>query len=216
MDTIGNAARALATSGEGSPTKRASSNLQRALDDRMILSEAIQAATSIIDRYPNGGRDAGKGYIGALAATLASYPRAVATKCADLKGITADSKFLPTVADIIAWCEAKTEPLRLHREREMRVQRQLTERGEFLQEQTADRSERLTYDELKAKYGDGQGGWGIDVEKRKQPGLSRDDLIGIVGEAEFDKIPDAKPSGNFKPLQSQPAREAAETRGLQG
>ena len=75
METIGGAVKALAISGGGSPQKRESSKLQRTIDERMTLSESIEAATAIVDRFPNGGLAAGKGYIGAIAAAARrDYP----------------------------------------------------------------------------------------------------------------------------------------------
>ena len=53
------------------------SSVQRVLSERMILSEAIDAAVAIIGGYPNGGANAGDSYIGALASTLMGHPRQV-------------------------------------------------------------------------------------------------------------------------------------------
>lgn len=106
----------------GSLDKRASSSVRRVLDERMTLSEAIEAATTIIGRYPNGGRDAGDSYIGGLAAMLGSYPRQVALRCADpVNGIVRACKFLPTPADIVSWCDRKAEPLFAQVDRESRI-----------------------------------------------------------------------------------------------
>lgn len=121
----------------------------------MTVSEAIEAATRIVDAYPNGGRSAGEGYLGALAAMLGSYPRSVALACSDrVRGVVRACKFLPTPADIVAWCEKETEPLRSRRERELRVSRQLADRADYERMQIEDRPRRLTVAELKAKYGD--------------------------------------------------------------
>ena len=80
---------------------------------------------SLIRGYPNGGANAGDGYIGALAAVLGQYPRQVALKCADpLRGVSRETKFLPTVADLVAWCEKETEPLRRDVDRENRIAEQ--------------------------------------------------------------------------------------------
>lgn len=126
--SIGNAAKALLTSATASPVKQESSKIRRALDDKMILSEAIEAATAIVGCYPNGGRDAGRSYLGAVAATLASYPRQVAQRCAGVRGVVQASRFLPTVADVVAWCEAETAPLYRQAEREERIEQQLRDR----------------------------------------------------------------------------------------
>ena len=188
---IDSQAKALVTSVAGSPQTHASSSVQRALEQRLTLSDAIQAATEIVDRYPNGGKNCGKSYIGALAATLADYPMQVAVKCAGLKGVTAECQFLPTVADVVAWCEKRTEPLRQQHERDRRVEQQFKDRAQFQNEQ-GDRNRRLSIDELKEKYGDWRDNW-------RSPGLkaqeiydkARADLVSQIGEDEFDALPEA-------------------------
>ncbi len=132
------------------------------LNLRMTVPESIEAATGIVDCYPNGGNSAGKGYIGALAATLASYPRQVAHRCADRDaGVVRECRFLPTVADIVAWCERETDPLYRQSQRESNIARQFAERAEFEREQTRERARRLTIAELRAKYGD----WTLPPDK---------------------------------------------------
>ena len=117
-----------------------------------MLSEAIEIVGKIVSSY-NGGKNADAGYIGALAHMLASYPKTVAVRCADpVNGIVRTCKFLPQPADIVAWCERETEPLRRDNEYGFRVEKQLAERAEL----EASRAHRPTYAELKAKYGDGQ------------------------------------------------------------
>lgn len=195
MERIGDQVKVLATSAGGSLQKHETLSVQRALSERMTLSEAIEAATRIVDAYPNGGRDAGKGYLGALASMLASYPKSVAVRCADrVNGIVRACKFLPTPADVVAWCEHETQPLRRDGDYELRVERQLKQRAEF----EAPRTERLSYAELKAKYGDGEGGWGIDRDKPQPKWLTAEQLAAMIGQDEFDKIP------------NQPRREPAQ------
>jgi hypothetical protein len=121
--------KALATSQGAWPTQRENTSVRRILDDRMTISEAISAVQKIIDGYPNGGAGAGQGYIGASADILSSYPRQTALACANSRtGIARTCKFLPTVADIVAWCEKATEPLWCAAEREARIAAQLAER----------------------------------------------------------------------------------------
>ena len=92
----------------------------------MTISEAIEAANKIIRAFPNGGNGAGQGYIGALAATLGSYPKSVALRCADpVRGVTRDCRFLPTVADIVGWCERETAPLYRQAASAVRIAEQL-------------------------------------------------------------------------------------------
>lgn len=106
----------------------------------MTLSEAIRAVRAIVSAYPNGGNNAGDGYIGALAAVLGQYPRQVALRCADpVHGVARETKFLPTVADLVAWCERETAPLHRDIAREERIAAQLKARDEI----TAEKDPRL-------------------------------------------------------------------------
>ena len=157
----------------------------------MTLSEGIDAANAIIGRYPNGGAAAGASYIGAIAAMLGSYPRQVAMRCADkINGVVRECKFLPTVADIVGWCERDVAPLYRHSEREARVTAQLTDRSTGI----ADRAHRLSLYELKEKYGDWNDDWRHPgAKERELREKSRADLIGQIGEDAFDKLPDAPP-----------------------
>ena len=121
---------------------------------RMTISEAIEAINAIVNCYPNGGKGADDGYIGALASVLVDYPLSISLKAADpRRGVAAASKFLPTVYELIQWLDAEsasgTPPPRAY---------PLLEPLEPM-----DRGGHLTYDELKSKYGDGQGGWGIAI-----------------------------------------------------
>jgi hypothetical protein len=167
----------------------ATQNVKQELQDRMTLSEAIDAAGAIIDRFPNGGRAAGDGYIGALASTLMAYPRGVARRCADfpvkpgqpLRGVCAAAEFMPVPANLIAWCEREAEPLWRKAEWERNGAEAMA-----LREATCC-GPRLSYDELKAKYGD----WGT-VPAAARYGLSADDLIAICGADVWATIPDAK------------------------
>lgn len=101
-----------ATSPENSLTTRDGSKLQRALLDRLLLSEAIDIVGRTLDLFPNGRTQAGKSYIGGLAAVLMEYPRQVAMRAAGpVHGVARDTTFLPTVAVLIAWCERETAPM---------------------------------------------------------------------------------------------------------
>lgn len=193
METIGGQGKALATSHAASPQMRASSKIQRALDERMSLSEAIEAAGAIVDCYPNGGASASRGYIGALAAVLATYPKQVAKRCSDrVQGVSRECKFLPTIADIVAWCERETEPLRRQVDYEKRIATQLSEREEFLKLETQVRPARLTMEELKEKYGDWKDNWrSPGTRARELYEQARADLIAQIGEAAFNALPEA-------------------------
>ncbi len=93
---------------------------------------------------------------------LAQYPRCVAAQAGDLvRGVPRDCKFLPTPADVIAWCERETEPLRgiVHKYDEQQgIIAEMRKRREEGEKAAAARKERPTLEDLKAKYGQN---WGI-------------------------------------------------------
>lgn len=132
----------------------------------MLLSDAVDLVGKLTAAFPNGGQSAGRSYIGALAAVLCDYPKSVAARCADpLRGVARETRFMPTVADLVAWCERETQAMRTPVEREDRdgrILREMAERrddGEYWQRA---RLERPTFDDLKAKYGPT---WGLGQHK---------------------------------------------------
>ena len=161
----------------------------------MTFTEALAAATGMVERYPQYARDAGKSYLGALAEILGKYPRQIALRCALIDGITAQCKFLPTVADIVAWCERGCKPLYDQFERETRARQQYeeSEREKKLeQERKIEDRPRLTVEQLKEKYGDWHDNWrplGLRVKERRE--TARAWLIAQIGEEAFNNLPDA-------------------------
>jgi hypothetical protein len=70
------------------------------------MSEAVDFVGKLLAAYPNP--NVSDSYIGAIAAVLRDYPREIATKCCDpLQGVVRGCKFVPTIADLVAWCEPK-------------------------------------------------------------------------------------------------------------
>lgn len=168
--------------------------MQAILDERMALSEAISGIRRIVESYPHGGRDAGKSYIGALASTLCAYPKAVAEQCCDLRhGIVTEREFLPSVAHVVVWCEAHTAPLRRQWDAAARRQSQLLAREEFQAEQGIGRTCKLSYGELKARFGDWHDEWRpLGQRATEAAAAARAALVGQIGEETFAALPDAK------------------------
>ena len=132
--------------------------LSKMLDERISMTEAMALTTKIIASYPTADK-VGDGYVGAIADTLMSFPASVARQCGDPKqGIIRWCKFLPSVAEIVNFCESFTEPLRRRWDRERRYDQQIKEREEF-QKRQEDRAKRLSIKELKEKYGDWNNNW---------------------------------------------------------
>jgi hypothetical protein len=128
----------------------------------MSLSEALMTVSKLISTYPNGGGQAGKGYMGALAAVLASYPTRIAIAVADpVYGVPRECKFLPTPADVIAWCERELAEMRRpvdHLDRLEKLREEAKQRESADAEWQKARMLRLPLDALRAKHGPN---WGI-------------------------------------------------------
>lgn len=143
-------------------TRYASGSVRQALAERLALAEAIEHVGILLAAFPNGGAQASRGYIGALASVLCDYPRIIALKCADPRqGVARETRFLPTVADVVAYCDREKRSLQeivdrddynnaLARERQQRAQHDAA--------QTEERKSRPTLQQMQERYGDR---WGI-------------------------------------------------------
>lgn len=94
-------------------------------------------------------------YVAAVTAVLSRYPMEVARLvCNPSGGLPSKLKWLPSIAEVQQECEAWHAPMRRLEESERDRVRQLEER----ERAEAPRDDRLSIDELKAKYGPT---WGI-------------------------------------------------------
>lgn len=102
------------------------------------MPEAIEAVGRMIAGYAHGG-NAGKSYIGTVAALLCDYPKSVALECANpIRGVARETKFLPTVADVVAWCEPRIKVMRGVREYDLLCAAQLRERAQVERERSTE------------------------------------------------------------------------------
>jgi hypothetical protein len=107
------------------------------------MQEAIEAVGKMLNAYPNARDGIRDGYMGTIAALLCQYPRSVALSCANpINGVCRETKFLPTVAEVVAWCEPNTGHMRRTVEFEHRSQKQFREREEI---EAEDKAEPLEY-----------------------------------------------------------------------
>ena len=179
------------SSGNALRSKSASESLRRVLDDRMTYSEAMGAVAGIVSCYPNSGRDVGGGYLGAIANVLTGYPRQVVVACADPKrGIARTAKFLPNVAELVAWCENETRPLRDQVHREQLIEQLAREREEEAKTQAPQTHREKHVAAMKEKYGDWNNGWKKPSEIAREAEESRARLRDQIGAAAFDALPD--------------------------
>lgn len=102
----------------------------------MTLSEAIEAVGEMLSGYANREK-LPHSYVGTIAALLCSFPRSVAVQCADpLRGLVRTCKFIPTVADVVAWCEPRIQSMQRVVDYDERTTAQLCERAVFEKDQT--------------------------------------------------------------------------------
>jgi hypothetical protein len=107
------------------------------------MQEAIEAVGKMLNAYPNARDGVRDGYMGTIAALLRQYPRSVALRCANpINGVCRETKFLPTVAEVVAWCEPNTGHMRRTVEYEHRSQEQIRERENI---EVENKSEPLEY-----------------------------------------------------------------------
>lgn len=147
------------------PDLRKPQSVRAALSDRLTLSEAIRVVAEMLRGYPNGNT-ASDSYIGALAEVLGHYPRCVAARAGKVfNGVPSTTKFLPTPADIIAWCEREKADLQGIVDREDRDAR-IIEAVRALSTEAAQwdekRKSRPTLAELKSMHGEN---WGIQQDR---------------------------------------------------
>lgn len=115
-------------------SKSGNASVRRASDDRMTLSEAIEAVGLMIDCYPQGRAQLTDSYIGNIAALLCEYPRGVAMECIDpRRGVMRETKFLPTVADIVQWCEPRATREHTFVDRSAQAEQQIADRRKWLE-----------------------------------------------------------------------------------
>jgi hypothetical protein len=105
-----------------------SGKLQRALSERLILSEATETVGKLIKLFPNIGQNADRGFIGGLVEVLMDFPRQVSAGVADpRRGVAAETQWL-SIAAVVDWCEREAEPLYRAVERERLLAAQFAKR----------------------------------------------------------------------------------------
>jgi hypothetical protein len=125
----------------------------------------------------------GEIFLAGVVELFCHYPAQIVERCVSpVHGLPATFKFYPRIAEIREFLEKAMEPLREDQYR----QKIINDARALL----APPVKRMTYDELKAKYGEN---WGLAATTKSKPGpfLSVAQLKEIAGDA-WDKIPDAK------------------------
>ena len=195
------------------PMRLESSSVKQAYTDRMMLSEAIEAVAKLISAYPTTASKVEKSYIGTMAALLCQYPRSAATKCADpLRGVARTTKFLPTVADVVAWCEQPLESMTRIVDFEDRSARQLRERREQEEFDAREPLEhrRKVVDRIRKQMA--AAGMTLEGDRAQEHGETPLKVMAKLGvtEAQWNAIPDGPPPGHWQRLQASHMRKATE------
>jgi hypothetical protein len=140
------------------------------------------AANRLLGCYRRGDANDPEMYVAAIVAVLCRYPIEIIRKATDpVTGISSTEKFaafMPNSGELKIYCDGLMRPIIEERARHHLLQ-QLADRRE-------DRSQRLSFDELKEKYGD----WSTARQARDRPS-ARAALIAQIGKDAFDALPDA-------------------------
>ena len=127
----------------GLPMSGPAASVQREFTARLTMQEAIEAVGKMLNAYPNARDGVRDGYMGTIAALLCQYPRSVALRCANpINGVCRETKFLPTVAEVVAWCEPNIGRMTRIIEFQHQSQKQFREREEI---EAENKSEPLEY-----------------------------------------------------------------------
>jgi hypothetical protein len=127
----------------GLPMNGPAASVQQEFTARMTMQEAIAAVGKMLNAYPNARDGVRDGYMGIIAALLCQYPRSIAMRCANpINGVCRTTKFLPTVAEVVEWCETNTVTIRTFAEFQSNSRKQFAEQD---QREEADEAEPLEY-----------------------------------------------------------------------
>jgi hypothetical protein len=147
---------------------------------------ALERAKILFGCYRRGEANDPDQYVAAIAAVLSLYPVDIIRKSTDPRtGISTDEKFasfMPNSGELKIYCDRLMRPI-IEEEHRARITRQVRE----MDDQPAQR--RLTYAELKEKYGDWNLRDGKTAEQIREE--ARSSLIGKIGQEAFDALPDA-------------------------
>jgi RNA:NAD 2'-phosphotransferase (TPT1/KptA family) len=150
------------------PNRRDPQSVRAALSDKPLLSEAIEVVGEMLKGYANGGANASGSYIGALAQVLSHYPRMIALRAGDLvTGVPRETRFLPTPADVISWCERELTEWRTiveRDDRERQLLQQAKERADETARLDAARKLRPTLQQMHEKHGPN---WGLSATEKQ-------------------------------------------------
>lgn len=159
----------------------------------------------MLTAYANGGANAGKSYIGTISALLMQYPRQISIDCADpIRGVARTTKFIPTVADVVSWCEERVDSMRNIVEFEDRSVRQLRERQ---QHETLPPANPEFMNRMRAELA--AAGMPIMGDKQimhSESSASVKERYGLSDE-QWDELPDAPKTGHWERL-CEPHRKA--------
>lgn len=109
---------------------------------RLTMPEALEAVGNMLNAYPTARESVHGGWVGLMAKLLTQYPKSVALRCADpIDGVTRTARFLPNMAEAIAWIEREVQSLRSAAAWDQRGREQLADRDRFEREEKAESAE---------------------------------------------------------------------------
>ena len=162
---------------------------------------AGERARLMLSCYRQGEASDPEAYVTAICAVLAYYPEPVVRKVTHpLHGIPGKLKWLPSIAEVKAECDAEVEPIRARQAAEERIRRtnaMLRESSPELPE-NRERAVRRWFEEVRPTM--------LPPAKATETAdQAKARLLELSGmsQADFDAIPDAKQPSTFEKLKGQ-------------
>jgi hypothetical protein len=172
-------------------------------------SEALKAVTLLMGCYRKDEAADPEIYIASAARVFMAYPLSVArTACDPVLGIPGKVQWLPSVAEIKAFCDRASAERVGERARQRMLEDQLRRRA--LPPPSDDAARERAIENVVGRFGRG---WGLDAERVTEAAVSPEEAciaaLGITKE-QFDALEDVKttkdskprvaPAGSFKPI----------------
>lgn len=171
----------------------------------MSRAEAAALVDRLLGSYPSASLADPEIYITAVISLLAAYPLWAGERA--VRKVVETLKFVPTIAEVKPILEETVRVRRYAAEWEHEAGLLLASRTKLLE---GPREQRMTYDELKAKYGPNWGIGGAEAKPVETAEQARDKLVAIAGQEAFDACPaagyDPRKTGAWRGLTAPPPR----------
>lgn len=172
---------------------------------------AAEATKQLLSRYRRNEADDAVGFLTGIATVFRAYPEFIAWLAGDpIRGLPAQTKFVPTIAEVKAFCDQAMGPVYEERRQRGIVAEQMRRRA--LPPPSDDAARERAIENVVGRFGPG---WGLDADRVREAAIDPKQACMTalrITEEQFAAIPSAKgdkatssavaPAGSFKPVGS--------------